>query len=132
VNLADDAELCELMGKAGFKKVFVGIETPSLESLQECHKLQNKGRDLVQAIQTLQRAGMEVMGGFIVGFDNDEQDISDASSSSSSVPGWLPRWWGCSRLCLRPAFTNASNAKAAWTPRRPATTPKPCSISGRS
>jgi radical SAM superfamily enzyme YgiQ (UPF0313 family) len=75
VNLADDVELCELMVKAGFKKVFVGIETPVLESLQECHKLQNKGRDLVESIKTLQRAGMEVMGGFIVGFDNDQQDI---------------------------------------------------------
>ena len=75
VNLADDAELCELMVRAGFKKVFVGIETPVTESLQECHKLQNKGRDLVESIKTLQRAGMEVMGGFIVGFDNDQQDI---------------------------------------------------------
>ncbi|MBI3852866.1 MAG: DUF4070 domain-containing protein [Verrucomicrobia bacterium] len=75
VNLADDAELCELMVKAGFKKVFVGIETPSPESLQECHKLQNKGRDLVATIHTLQRAGMEVMGGFIVGFDSDKHDI---------------------------------------------------------
>jgi len=75
VNLADDAELCDLMVKAGFKKVFVGIETPIAESLQECHKLQNKGRDLVASIQRLQRAGMEVMGGFIVGFDNDQQDI---------------------------------------------------------
>jgi radical SAM superfamily enzyme YgiQ (UPF0313 family) len=75
VNLADDAELCELMVKAGFTKVFVGIETPVAESLQECHKLQNKGRDLVESVKTLQRAGMEVMGGFIVGFDNDQQDI---------------------------------------------------------
>lgn len=75
VNLADDKELCELMVRAGFKKVFVGIETPSPESLQECHKLQNKGRDLVESIKVLQRAGMEVMGGFIVGFDNDQQDI---------------------------------------------------------
>jgi radical SAM superfamily enzyme YgiQ (UPF0313 family) len=75
VNLADDEELCELMVKAGFKKVFVGIETPVAESLQECHKLQNTGRDLVESIKTLQRAGMEVMGGFIVGFDNDQQDI---------------------------------------------------------
>jgi radical SAM superfamily enzyme YgiQ (UPF0313 family) len=75
VNLADDAELCELMARAGFKKVFVGIETPSPESLQECHKLQNKGRDLVESIKTLQNAGMEVMGGFIVGFDNDQQDV---------------------------------------------------------
>lgn len=75
VNLADDRELVELMVRAGFKKVFVGIETPVTESLQECHKLQNKGRDLVESIKTLQRAGMEVMGGFIVGFDHDQQDI---------------------------------------------------------
>jgi radical SAM superfamily enzyme YgiQ (UPF0313 family) len=75
VNLADDAELCELMVKAGFKKVFVGIETPSPESLQECHKLQNKGRDLVETIKALQQAGLEVMGGFIVGFDSDKQDV---------------------------------------------------------
>jgi radical SAM superfamily enzyme YgiQ (UPF0313 family) len=75
VNLADDAELCDLMVKAGFTKVFVGIETPVTESLQECHKFQNKGRDLVESVKTLQRAGMEVMGGFIVGFDNDQQDI---------------------------------------------------------
>ncbi len=75
VNLADDPELCELMVKAGFKKVFVGIETPSSEGLLECHKLQNRGRDLVASIQTLQRAGLEVMGGFIVGFDSDSQDI---------------------------------------------------------
>jgi radical SAM superfamily enzyme YgiQ (UPF0313 family) len=75
VNLADDAELCELMVKAGFKKVFVGLETPSAESLQECHKVQNKDRDLVETVKTLQRAGLEVMGGFIVGFDSDRQDI---------------------------------------------------------
>lgn len=75
VNLADDLELCELMVKAGFKKVFVGIETPSPEGLEECHKLQNTRRDLVGSIQVLQRAGMEVMGGFIVGFDSDRHDI---------------------------------------------------------
>jgi radical SAM superfamily enzyme YgiQ (UPF0313 family) len=75
VNLADDAELCELMIKAGFKKVFVGIETPSVESLDECRKLQNCGRDLVETVKKLQGWGMEVMGGFIVGFDNDGQDI---------------------------------------------------------
>lgn len=75
VNLADDPELCELMVRAGFKKVFVGIETPSVESLQECRKLLNRGRDLVRAVHTLQRSGLEVMGGFIVGFDHDPQDI---------------------------------------------------------
>lgn len=75
VNLADAPELCRLMVQAGFKKVFVGLETPSPEGLQECHKLQNKGRDLVAAVQTLQEAGLEVMGGFIVGFDSDLEDI---------------------------------------------------------
>lgn len=75
VNLADDPELCSLMVQAGFKKVFVGIETPSAESLEECRKFQNKGRDLVAAVHTLQRAGLEVMGGFIIGFDSDKQDI---------------------------------------------------------
>ncbi|HXR04436.1 MAG TPA: DUF4070 domain-containing protein [Verrucomicrobiae bacterium] len=75
MNLADDAELCALMVEAGFKKVFVGIETPSAEALEECHKLQNRNRDLVASVQTLQRAGLEVMGGFIVGFDSDKSDI---------------------------------------------------------
>jgi radical SAM superfamily enzyme YgiQ (UPF0313 family) len=75
VNLAADAELCALMVEAGFTKVFVGIETPSVESLEECHKVQNRGRDLVEVVRTLQRHGLEVMGGFIVGFDNDGWDI---------------------------------------------------------
>lgn len=75
VNLADDEELCALMVKAGFRKVFVGIETPSTEALEECRKLQNRGRDLVAAVRTLQQRGLEVMGGFIVGFDSDRSDI---------------------------------------------------------
>jgi radical SAM superfamily enzyme YgiQ (UPF0313 family) len=75
VNLADDLDLCRLMARAGFKKVFVGLETPVPESLQECHKLQNKSRDLVDSIKTIQQHGLEVMGGFIVGFDHDQQDI---------------------------------------------------------
>ena len=75
MNLADDPELCALMVEAGFKKVFVGIETPSVEALAECHKIQNRNRDLVASVQTLQRAGLEVMGGFIVGFDSDQSDI---------------------------------------------------------
>jgi radical SAM superfamily enzyme YgiQ (UPF0313 family) len=75
VNLADDAQLCALMVEAGFTKVFVGIETPSVEALAECSKIQNRGRDLVQAVRTLQQRGLEVMGGFIVGFDSDKADI---------------------------------------------------------
>jgi radical SAM superfamily enzyme YgiQ (UPF0313 family) len=75
VNLADDPDLCALMVQAGFAKVFVGIETPSAEALEECRKRQNSGRDLVAAVKTLQQAGLEVMGGFIVGFDSDQSDI---------------------------------------------------------
>lgn len=75
VNLADDPELRSLMVQAGFRKVFVGIETPSVESLKECRKVQNQGRDLVAAVRTLQQDGLQVMGGFIVGFDNDQPDI---------------------------------------------------------
>jgi radical SAM superfamily enzyme YgiQ (UPF0313 family) len=74
-NLADDPELCDLMVRAGFKKVFVGFETPSIESLKECRKMHNCRRDLVETVKILQRAGLDVMGGFIVGFDHDTTDI---------------------------------------------------------
>jgi radical SAM superfamily enzyme YgiQ (UPF0313 family) len=75
VNLAEDPELLELMVAAGFRKVFVGIETPSLAGLDECHKLQNTRGNLLHAVRTIQHAGIEVMGGFIVGFDSDPLDI---------------------------------------------------------
>lgn len=74
-NLADDVELCDLMVRAGFKKVFVGFETPSAESLHECRKLPNYDRDLCETVNILQKAGLEVLGGFIVGFDSDPRDI---------------------------------------------------------
>ncbi|GMV96268.1 MAG: B12-binding domain-containing radical SAM protein [Phycisphaerae bacterium] len=75
LNLADDPALLELMVQAGFKKIFVGLETPQEESLLECAKVQNTRRDMLAAVKTLQRAGLEVMGGFIVGFDNDPPSI---------------------------------------------------------
>jgi len=75
LNLADHVELCEQMVEAGFKKVFLGIETPSVSGLEECGKTQNSRRDLADAVRTLQRTGLEVMGGFIVGFDSDPSDI---------------------------------------------------------
>jgi len=75
VNLADQEDLLDLMVRAGFKKVFVGLETPVTESLEECHKVQNSKRNLVDAVRAIQGAGLEVMGGFIVGFDNDPLDI---------------------------------------------------------
>lgn len=75
INLADDNDLMQLMVKAGFEKVFVGIETPEESCLTECNKTQNNNRDLIESVNTIQRQGMEVFAGFIVGFDNDPPDI---------------------------------------------------------
>jgi len=75
VNLSDDEELMRLMVKAGFDTVFVGIETPNEESLVECGKFQNRNRDLVGSVKKMQNYGLEVQGGFIVGFDSDSPSI---------------------------------------------------------
>ena len=75
INLADDAQLMQLMAEAGFDRVFIGIETPNEDSLVECNKLPNKGRDLTSAVKILQNNGFEVQGGFIVGFDSDPVSI---------------------------------------------------------
>jgi len=75
INLADDEELMRLMVAAGFDVVFIGIETPNEESLVECTKYQNQNRNLVDSVKKLQQFGLEVQGGFIVGFDNDPESI---------------------------------------------------------
>ncbi len=75
INLVDDAELMELMVEAGFDTVFVGIETPAEDGLAECSKKQNLGRNLVEDVKRIQRAGLQVQGGFIVGFDSDTPSI---------------------------------------------------------
>jgi radical SAM superfamily enzyme YgiQ (UPF0313 family) len=75
INLADDDELIQLMVTAGFNRVFIGVETPDEISLEECNKSQNINRDLVRDVKHLQRSGLEVQGGFIVGFDSDNQSI---------------------------------------------------------
>lgn len=75
INLADDEELMQLMVRAGFDTVFIGIESPNEESLAECSKLQNKNRDLIACVKKIQRSGLQVQAGFIVGFDKDPASI---------------------------------------------------------
>lgn len=75
INLVDDENLLQLMVDAGFNTVFIGIETPNENSLIECDKLQNKNRDLMAAVKKIQNYGLQVQGGFILGFDNDPTSI---------------------------------------------------------
>ncbi|MCK9613040.1 MAG: B12-binding domain-containing radical SAM protein [Bacteroidales bacterium] len=75
INLADDDELLKLMAETGFNSVFIGIETPETKSLHECNKVQNNDRDLLQSVKKIQQSGMQVSGGFIVGFDSDSPSV---------------------------------------------------------
>ena len=77
LNLADDPELMQLMKDAGFVSVFLGIETPDESGLIASNKLQNTRRSLLDSVATIQSYGMQVMGGFILGFDTDRDDIFD-------------------------------------------------------
>jgi radical SAM superfamily enzyme YgiQ (UPF0313 family) len=77
LNLADDPELMQLMKDAGFISVFLGIETPDESGLIASNKLQNTRRSLLESVATIQSYGMQVMGGFILGFDTDREDIFD-------------------------------------------------------
>ncbi|MFO7605987.1 MAG: B12-binding domain-containing radical SAM protein [Desulfurivibrionaceae bacterium] len=75
INLADDEELMEMMATAGFDSVFIGIETPEEAGLIESNKIQNRHRDLIADVRKIHRFGLQVQGGFIVGFDNDTPSI---------------------------------------------------------
>jgi len=89
VNLAEDEALLRQMEEAGFRRVFLGIETPVEESLKEAQKGQNTRRNLIDSIRKIQSYGMEVMAGFIVGFDSDPDDIFDRQINfirESAVP----------------------------------------------
>ena len=77
IDMSSDDELLELMASAGFDMVFIGIETPDADSLASCQKSQNLRLDLLDAIEKIHRSGIEVTGGFIVGFDTDREDIFD-------------------------------------------------------
>ncbi|KMY65727.1 methyltransferase [Desulfocarbo indianensis] len=128
VNLADDPELLHLMVKANFTEVFLGLETPSDSSLKECNKHQNQGRDMVEAVRVIQSFGIEVMAGFIVGFDADPPSIfkdqvsfiSQAAIPTAMVgllslmPGTklYERMRGQNRVLGLPSGDNAMDAKA--------------------
>ncbi len=75
INLADDDVLVQQMAEAGFDHAFIGIETPHTERLLECGKSQTSKRDMVGSVKKLQRHGIIVSGGFIVGFDSDSANI---------------------------------------------------------
>jgi len=80
IDLADDAELMQLMVDANIRVVFIGVETPNEEALRETKKLQNlrKGGTMLDKIHAVQQAGMEVWCGMILGFDSDDATIFDA------------------------------------------------------
>lgn len=75
LNVSDDEELMQYLREAGFNSLFIGLETPSEESLVECGKFQNKNRNIIDSVLTLYRNGFEVSAGFIVGFDSDDTTI---------------------------------------------------------
>lgn len=75
MDLARKSALMEAMVRANFFYVFLGIESPSKESLQEVKKLQNLAMDPVSSIDAIHKKGLWVTGGFIVGFDSDKEGI---------------------------------------------------------
>jgi len=77
INLADDEELMEMMARAGFEMVFIGIESPEEDSLAECNKVQNRNRDMLGSVKKIQQAGLQVTAGFILGFDSDSPSVFD-------------------------------------------------------
>jgi radical SAM superfamily enzyme YgiQ (UPF0313 family) len=96
INLADDPVLIDLMARAGFSTVFVGIETPDADALRACGKNQNVSRDLLADVHRLQAAGIAVQAGFIVGFDHDtpsifqrQIDFIQASGIATAMVGLL-------------------------------------------
>ena len=80
IDLADDTELMDLFVEANIQAVFIGVETPNEESLRETKKFQNlrSGGTIVEKVHRIQKAGMEVWTGMIVGFDNDDTAIFEA------------------------------------------------------
>jgi len=81
INVADDPELLHQLGEAGVGCVFIGIETVGDDGFVECNKPQNRHRDLAASVHVIQRHGIQVQGGFILGFDSDPPSIFDDMSA---------------------------------------------------
>jgi radical SAM superfamily enzyme YgiQ (UPF0313 family) len=77
INLADDEELMRMMVDVGFETVFLGIETVDDDCLAETGKFQNRNRDILADVKKMQRFGLEVWSGFILGFDHDKETVFD-------------------------------------------------------
>ena len=75
IDLSDDQELTALMVDGGFDSVFVGIETIDDDALAECGKRQNRNRDLLDCVKRIQKSGLQVNAGFILGFDTDRASV---------------------------------------------------------
>jgi radical SAM superfamily enzyme YgiQ (UPF0313 family) len=106
---------------AGFDSVFIGIETPDEAGLAECNKRQNRGRDLLADIKRLQRAGLEVQGGFIVGFDSDTLSIFRRQIEFIQNSGITTAMVGMLNACPAPGCSNACAARAACSAHQAAT-----------
>ena len=103
IDLSDDPVLMKMMVQAGFAKVFVGIETPDEGCLSECNKIQNNRRDLLESVHNIQISGMEVTGGFIVGFDSDPPNIFQRQIDFIQSSGIITAMVG---LLNAPRFSN--------------------------
>ena len=140
VNLADDDSLIRGMVAAGFSSVFLGIETPSREALLETQKRQNTHLDLAQAVEKLVSAGLEVMAGFIVGFDADDETIferqerfisrSPISMAMVGILTALPSTQLWRRLAAEGRLLSDSHGDAAYRPNFQTRLPVATVVSG--
>jgi len=113
VDLADRPELLAAMVEANFMYVFLGIETPSPEALKESKKFQNLRKDNAQQIRTIQESGLWVLGGFIVGFDSDDETIFDRQFEFITRTASLGPWRACCKHPDHRAFRSHEKGRPA-------------------
>ena len=124
IDATRDDELMRLVGESGMTWVFIGIETPNEESLKETKKRQNVGVDLVSQVEVFLKHGVAVIGGMIVGFDNDGLDIFERQyefAMRDADSDLYPRRPGGPALhaALRPDGRTSAYGPTMTTPERP-------------